>query len=240
VDADVYAPIAEIYDVWCAEVVEDVRFYWEACAGADGPVVELGAGTGRIAVPLAREGHEVVAVDRSAPMLDVLRRRAVAAGVDGHVTTVVGDLRALPELPRTDRVLAPFRVLLHLADDDERVAFFRAVHDLLVPGGLLVFDVFEPTAADIRETHGRVLERGSGVRERATWNRSSAVLDLEVAFRGRRTRMRLHWVPGRRWPELLAAAGLSVVDAYAGFDGEPFTGRAGDSAWIAGRSADAD
>jgi hypothetical protein len=102
---------------------------------------------------------------------------------------------------------------------------------------MLVFDVFEPTPADIRETHGRVLERGSGVRERATWNRTSAVLDLEVAFRGRRTRMRLHWLPGRRWPQLLEAAGLTVVGAYAGFDGAPFDGRPGDSAWIAGRPA---
>jgi len=235
VEPDPYAAIADVYDIWCAEVVEDVPFYLDACAGASGPIVEIGAGTGRIALPLARAGHDVVALDRSRPMLARLRARAAAAGLDRRVEVVEGDLTDLPPLPRTDRVIAPFRVLLHLADDAGRVAFLRAVHDLLVPGGRLAFDVFEPTAADIRQTHDRVLERASGVAERARWDRAAALLDLHVAYRGRSTEMQLHWLPGRRWGELIAEAGLDLVAAYAGFDGEPFRDRPGDSAWVAAR-----
>jgi ubiquinone/menaquinone biosynthesis C-methylase UbiE len=233
--SDPYAGIAPIYDRWCAEVTEDVGFYVAACADADGPVIEIGGGTGRIALALAAAGHDVIAVDRSAPMLDVLRRRAKAADLAERITVVEGDLRALPALPRTDRVIAPFRVLLHCADDEARLTFLRAVADLLRPGGLLVFDVFEPTREDVRETHDRWLERPSGVRERARWDERARRLDLDVAYRGYTTSMTLHWLPGARWAALCEEAGLVVVAGYAGFDGTPFTGQRGDSAWAVTR-----
>ena len=78
---DPYAGIAAIYDHWCAEVTEDVPFYRAVCDGATGPIVEIGGGTGRIAIPLALAGHRVIAVDLSRPMLDRLTERAAAAGV---------------------------------------------------------------------------------------------------------------------------------------------------------------
>ncbi len=238
-DAGPYEAIADIYDVWCAEVVEDIDFYVEACEGAQGTVVEVGAGTGRVALPLAEAGHEVLAVDRTPAMLARLERRAalLPAAVAGRLRTRVGTLEALPPFEPTDRILAPFRTLLHLADDSARVAVLRGVRDRLQPGGRFVFDVFEPTARDIRETHDRWLERDSGVRERARWDAALRRLDLDVSYRGRHTDMRLHWVPGRRWPDLLAAAGLHVVAAYGDFDGAPFRGRPGDSAWVAERPA---
>jgi SAM-dependent methyltransferase len=235
VDDDPYAPIAEIYDHWCAEVTEDIPYYLAVCLGAAGPVVEIGAGTGRIAIPLALAGHRVIALDRSRPMLDRLVANAREAGVEDRIEVVQGDLRDLPALPATDRVIAPFRVLLHLETDDDRREFLAAAHELLVKGGLLAFDVFEPTRRDIRETHGRDLERDSGVRERAVWDADRGRLDLEVRYRGRRTTMELSWVPGSRWVTLLGDAGYELVGATAGFDGEPFHGRPGDSAFIAER-----
>jgi SAM-dependent methyltransferase len=231
VDPGPYEAIADVYDVWCAEVTEDVDFYRAACDGAEGPVVELGAGSGRITVPVALDGHHVVAVDRSPAMLRRLDERATAAGVRDAVRVVEGDLETV-ELPRTDRIIAPFRTLLHLPDAERRVAVLRRVRRALVPGGRFVFDVFEPTPADVRATHDRWLERDSGVRERASWLADDALLDLDVRYRGHATTMRLHWVPGG-WADLLDEAGLQLVAAYAGFEGEPYLGRAGDSAWIA-------
>ncbi len=234
-DDDAYAGIAAIYDHWCAEVTEDVAFYVAACAGANGPVIEIGGGTGRIALVLASAGHDVIAVDRSAPMLEVLRQRVDGADLTGRITIMEGDLRTLPALPQTDRVIAPFRVLLHCVDDAERLGFLRAAAELLRPGGLLVFDVFEPTREDIRSTQARWLERPSGVRERATWDEHARRLDLEVAYRGHATSMTLHWLPGARWATLCEEAGLDIVVGYAGFAGEPFAGERGDSAWLATR-----
>ena len=77
-----YDAIAELYDPWSASVVEDVGFYLEEARRAGGPVVELGVGTGRIAVPIAADGIRVIGVDSSRRMLDVCARRAALAGVD--------------------------------------------------------------------------------------------------------------------------------------------------------------
>jgi SAM-dependent methyltransferase len=237
VETDPYAAIAGIYDRWCAEVVEDVAFYVARCAGARGPVIEIGAGTGRITVPVALAGHEVVAIDRSAPMLEHLAVAARAAGVAGRVRTVVADIRALPHLPGTDRVIAPFRVLLHLATDEERQAFLGAVAAVLVPGGMLAFDVFSPTSADVAQTHGRSLERPSGVRERALWDVPGQRLDLEVRLRSHVTTMHLHWTTDARWRELLAGAGFRVLDARGGFAGERLARDGGDAVYVAERVA---
>src|SRR3989304_9871472 len=78
-----YDPIAGLYDDWSRQVTEDVGFYVGEAPAAGGPVVELGVGTGRIAVPTALAGVAVIGVDSSAGMLATCRRRAEAAGVAG-------------------------------------------------------------------------------------------------------------------------------------------------------------
>ena len=75
----VYDPIAELYDAWSRQVTEDIAFYVDEALAAGGTVVELGVGTGRIAVPTAAAGVRVIGVDSSSPMLDVCRRRAAAS-----------------------------------------------------------------------------------------------------------------------------------------------------------------
>ena len=93
---DPYEAIAGIYDAWSRTVVEDVDFYVAEAVASAGPVVELGVGTGRIAVPTALAGVRVIGVDTSAAMLDVCRRRARAAGVEGLLDLREGDYAAPP------------------------------------------------------------------------------------------------------------------------------------------------
>ena len=69
----VYDPIASFYDAWSRSVVEDIAFYVELALDAGGPVIELGVGTGRITVPIAEAGIEVIGVDSSREMLGSLR-----------------------------------------------------------------------------------------------------------------------------------------------------------------------
>ena len=155
-----YDHIARLYDPWSASVTEDVPFYLaEARKVAPGPVVELGVGTGRIAVPIAAEGIRVIGVDSSRRMLEVCAERAALAGAAWSIDLRLGDLRQPPVAERVPLVLCPFRSYLHLADDGERRQALRAARRLLRPGGRLVFDVFEPGPDDIAETHGRWLER---------------------------------------------------------------------------------
>ena len=79
-DYDAFAPI---YDAWSEDMTEDVAFYVDLAREADGPIVELAVGTGRVAIPIAKEtGKRVVGIDSSPAMLAVARDRAGEAGVD--------------------------------------------------------------------------------------------------------------------------------------------------------------
>src|ERR687886_3131524 len=87
-----YDAIARLYDAWSRSVTEDIPFYVEEALAAGGPVVELGVGTGRIAVPVAEAGVRVIGVDSSAAMLEVCAERAAAAGVADRLDLRLGDL----------------------------------------------------------------------------------------------------------------------------------------------------
>ena len=181
-----YDAIARLYDPWSRSVTEDVAFYVdEARKVSPGPIVELGVGTGRIALPIAADGIAVIGVDSSAGMLEVCREQAELAGVSALVDLREGDMREPPVVERVPLVLCPFRSFLHLHSDAERLQALGAVHELLLPGGRFVFDVFTPSEADIEETDGHWLEREPGIFERADWDRRRHDADA-VTSRARR------------------------------------------------------
>jgi SAM-dependent methyltransferase len=225
-----YDAIAELYDPWSASVVEDIAFYLEEARRSRGPVLELGVGTGRIAVPIAADGLRVIGVDSSRAMLEICARRAALAGVD--VDLRVGDLRRPPVTERVPLVICPFRSLLHMQTDEDRLSALGAVHDLLVPEGRLVFDVFAPGAADIAQTHDRWLEREPGIFERAVWDESARTLTLSVRDAERETTMALAWLSPDEWRGLLETAGFDIEACYGWFDRTPYDGRE-DTIWIA-------
>jgi SAM-dependent methyltransferase len=229
-----YDAIAELYDPWSRGVTEDVEFYVAEGRKAGGPIVELGVGTGRIAVPTASAGVRVIGVDDSPAMLDVCRTRAAAAGVAELLDLRVGDLRRPPVDERARLVTCPFRALLHLASDDERLEALAAVRQLLVPGGRFVFDVFAPSAADVEETDGRWLEREPGIWERADWDLEQRILTLAVRGPGGETAMRLAWLSVPEWRALLERAEFEVLGCYGWFDLRPYAGGE-DSVWVARR-----
>ena len=229
-----YDAIAALYDAWSRSVTEDVGFYVDLAVEAGGPVVELGVGTGRIAVPVAEVGVPVIGVDSSEGMLSVCRRRAEAAGVSDLLDLRLGDLTNPPVRERVDLVTSPFRALLHLESDAARLRALRAARKLLRPGGRFVFDVFAPSPADIEETNGRWLEREPGIWERAEWDVIERVLTLSVHGAEGEASMRLAWLEPERWRALLDQAGFDVVDCYGWFDRRPYAGGE-DTVWFARR-----
>ncbi len=244
--ASPYDRIAALYDSWSRSVTEDVDFYvaearkatGAARAAADGrgqPIVELGVGTGRIAVPTAAAGVRVIGIDSSAGMLSVCRRRAEAAGVEQLLDLRLGDLRDPPVGERVALVTCPFRSYLHLADADERLAALRAARDLLLPGGRLIFDVFAPSADDIEETDARWLEREPGIWERADWDEDERRLTLTVRSDDAESSMALAWLSSDEWRLLLEQAGFELDACYGWFDRRPYQGGE-DSIWIARRT----
>lgn len=219
-----YDAIARLYDPWSRSVVEDVSFYVEEAVASGGPVVELGVGTGRIAIPTAAAGIAVIGVDSSRGMLDVCAEQARAAGLEALLDLRLGDLREPPVEERVPLVTCPFRAYLHLPNDAARLRALRAAHDLLLPGGRLIFDVFAPGADDVEETHARWIEREPGIFERADWDTERQVLTLSVRGPDGETTMTLSWLEPARWQALLADAGLEVDAVYGWFDRSPYRG----------------
>ena len=227
-----YDAIARLYDPWSVSVTEDVGFYVEEARQAGSPVVELGVGTGRIAVPTAAAGVRVIGVDSSPGMLEVCREYAELAGVAQLLDLRLGELEAPPVDEPVGLVTCPFRSFLHLLDDDARLRSLRAVRGLLVPGGRFVFDVFAPGADDIAETHGRWLEREPGIFERADWDSRARTLTLSVRGASGETSFVLAWLSNDEWRALLERAGFQVVGCYGWFDRRPYAGGE-DTVWVA-------
>jgi SAM-dependent methyltransferase len=143
---------AAFYDWENARTVgrRDVPFWHEFAALARGPVLELGCGTGRVTLPLARAGVPIVGVDRSAEMLAFARRRLRRAGLLaqrprplGHLPALVrGDIRTLPFADAAfGAVIAPYGILQSLLRDRDLAAALDAVAQILRPGGRFAVDL---------------------------------------------------------------------------------------------------
>ena len=132
---DEYAPF---YDWENAQTLgrRDVPFWRSAALAADGPVLELGCGTGRIVAPLARAGVHLVGIDRSFPMLALARRRIARARLSPRVRLIRGDIRAVP-CPDSAfaMVMAPYGVLQSLLRERDLAATLGSVRRVLRRGG---------------------------------------------------------------------------------------------------------
>jgi SAM-dependent methyltransferase len=219
-----YDPIARLYDPWSRSVTEDIGFYVDEALESGGPVVELAVGTGRIAVPIAEAGVPVIGVDLSAGMLEVARERARERGVLHLVDLRVGDLLDPPVSERVPLVICPFRSLLHLPGESEKLQALETSRRLLAPGGRFVFDVFAPSREDIEETNGRWLEREPGIFERADWDEQSRTLTLSVRRGDEAATMELHWLAASEWSRLIDLAGFDLDGLWGWFDRRPYMG----------------
>jgi SAM-dependent methyltransferase len=229
-----YDEIARVYDAWSRSVTEDIPFYVEEAKRAGGPIVELGVGTGRIAIPIAAAGIEVVGVDSSPGMLAVCRARAEESGVSDRLDLRLGDLRDPPVTGPVPLAICPFRSYLHLRTDGDRRRALTAVSSLLAPSGRFVFDVFAPAPDDIEETHGRWLEREPGIFERADWDTGARTLTLSVRGREGEATMSLAWLSPLEWRMLLEQSGFEIEASYGWFDRSPYRGGE-DTIWVARR-----
>jgi ubiquinone/menaquinone biosynthesis C-methylase UbiE len=128
-----YDAFAPIYDDWSAHMTEDVAFYVELARETEGPIVELAVGSGRVAIPVAREtGRAVLGIDSSAAMLEQARERAAKAGVELELRQ--GDMRDLALDQAAGLIYCPFRSLLHLPTWADRRQVFERVYASLRPG----------------------------------------------------------------------------------------------------------
>src|SRR5215218_5811696 len=144
---------ARRYDEWSAPMTEDVAFYVGLAREADGPLVELAVGTGRVAIPVAQAtGRPVIGIDSSPAMLAQARARAAEAGVELDLRE--GDMRDLALDEPAALIYCPFRALLHLPTWTDRRQTFERVAAALRPGGRFAWNAFVfdiAVAASIRD-----------------------------------------------------------------------------------------
>lgn len=145
--------LAELYDPTHRDRdIGDESFYRELAVNADGPVLEVGCGTGRIYLDLLRAGVDADGFDVSEQMLQVLEEKAAAESLDAFVWR--DDMRKF-EAPRDyELVIVPFRTFLHNTTIDDQIATLERIHDALVPGGRLALNFFTPNFDLICETYG--------------------------------------------------------------------------------------
>jgi len=222
---------------------EDLRFWRDAATRLGPAVLDLGAAAGRVAIPLARDGADVCALDRSPHMLAELRRRLgdEPPVVAARVRTVEGDLAHIDLDGRFGLVMVAMNTLQVLTEPDDRLTCLRGVRDHLADGGELIFDVALPDTAEIIDSMG--VERSGGVHHDAgsgaTLHHSSwydrwdpATHTLEFSLRVHETpregptrealrHHRVHLFTPDELASLVARAGLRQIQVLGDFDGGP-------------------
>ena len=238
-----YSLWAEWYDVvYSAAPPDEAEFYRDLYRRAGGTLLEIGVGTGRIAVPAAKAGAEVVGVDLNQPMLDVAHRKALAASpLKGSLQLVRADMRGLELLREFALVAIPARTLLLAAAPEDQVATLCHAGRHLASGAKLVFNTFVPDPELIADREPEPFKWGETTHPETgnrceLWavNRFDAQSQLN---RGRQIVRELDAVGGvvrsveldvlvrylhpAEAASMAEEAGLRVASIHGGFDGSP-------------------
>jgi SAM-dependent methyltransferase len=152
------ARLARYYDLDFLDVHYDAELYQQLAQEGRGPVLELGVGSGRIAIPLALAGHEVLGIDQDEAMLRRGRQRWEEVRGDMEATRLVleaGDFFGLQTEPRFGLALVAVNTFLVAQDDDARLAILTSMRQSLRPGGIAAVEVGTPDQAELDRFDGR-------------------------------------------------------------------------------------
>jgi SAM-dependent methyltransferase len=229
---DPYGGFAAIYDDWASHMTEDVDFYAQLAQEADGPIVELAVGNGRVAIPVARAtGRPVVGIDRSAAMVAQARERAEDAGVELELRE--GDMRELALDEPAALVYCPFRGLLHLPTWRDKRRVFERVASSLAPGGRFAWNVFVFNPHVAARIDG-VWDEHAGIRNRVDQVAADNRIDITLEQGGS---ISLWWTTRSEWEGLVEVAGLEVEALYGWFDRRPYDEKSEEQVWVARKPA---
>ena len=207
---------ARRYEEWSAHTTEDIAFYVEMACQADGSLVELAVGDGRVAIPVAQAtGRRVIDIDSSPAMLEQARAHAAKAGVELDLRE--GDMRDLTLDEPAALIYCPFRALLHLPTWADRRRTFERVAAALRPDGRFAWNAFAFDHRIAARLDGEHQDKPVPytIRYAVGENR----IDITLDDGGKSS---LWWATKNEWLALVDVAGLQVEVLYGGFACEPF------------------
>jgi SAM-dependent methyltransferase len=224
----------------------DAEFYLAQAVKSGGPVLELGCGTGRVLLPIARAGIEITGVDASELMLGKLREKLgrEPAEVQARVKLAQAEMTNFEIGSKFALITIPFRPFQHLIRVEDEMQCLEQVRKHLAPGGRLVFDIFNPDPSRLTDAkwmeegaprtefdmpdgrHVKLVDRMTGV------SRANQVMEVEFIFYvtppgGGETLRLVHpfsmrFIYRHEMEHLLARCGLRVVKLYGDLDGGDF------------------
>lgn len=224
------------YDAENDDYAADIPFYVERAKGSGGPVLEIGCGTGRVTLPIARAGMETVGLDIAPSMLRRLREKAVEEGL--KVRLVEADCRYFALDRRFALIICPFSAMQHLHDRASVEAFLECVRAHLEPGGMFIFDVFNPNVEILARREGErfpvftYTEEESGrqifVEETTDYDDAAQVSHITWYCTGggsrevREEEIHLRCFYPQELDMLLHYNGIEIVEKLGTFTGTPF------------------
>ncbi len=241
-----YGFVADLYDlVPPYRDRPDVAFFVGSSRLSGGPVLELGCGTGRILIPTAEAGIEIVGIDISRRMLDACRRKLAGRpdSVRERVRLVEGDMREFDLDRKFALITTPFRAFQHLIQVEEQISCLRSIHRHLTDAGRLILDLFNPSlhllvdeshAAEFGDEPAFTTPEGASVIRRfrlAGRDLLRQVNDVEMIYcvthAGGETERLIHRFPMRylfryEAEHLLARCGFEVEAVYADYERNPY------------------
>ena len=223
---DAWAPD---YDTWAAHMTEDVAHYVSLAREADGPIVELMVGSGRVAIEVVRAtGKPVLGIDSSPAMLEIARERAAGLPLELRL----GDVRELELEEPAALIYVPFRSLLHLRGWHGKRQVFERVARSLRPGGRFAFNAFVFNHAVAARNDGTTQDQ-SGIVYTLRYAPADNRIEIE---RDDGATIRLWWATKSEWEGLIEVAGLEVEALYGGFEREPYADESLETVWVTRRS----
>ncbi len=249
-----YDDWADVYDSIYAYVREDIPFYVQEAARSGGTVLELGCGTGRVTIPIAQAGVDIVGLDNSEGMLQ--RARSKIHDLDpghGNIDLQFGDMREFSLDRKFPLIIVPFRGFLSLLSVEDQVTCLTNVRSHLEPDGRLIFNVFVPdpqmlvededAAFHLRDVTNPDTGRTSIVWQQTRVDNHNQVLSVRLIV----DETDQHGKVGNRFYRdyqiryayrfeilhLLERCGFEVVDLYGDFVGTPFDDDSGEMVWVA-------